>query len=134
MQYSGVQADGGSDDWPVSVELSNGKRIEANFVISAVGVVPNTEWLGGTLELHPEDLGILVDRCELVKLRMRASNLPNSSQQRAHNYSTRHIFQTFVLYYFHYLVQVIYLVCGSHLKFQAVTKETCMGGHNWPNT
>lgn len=99
FQYSGMQADG-SDDWPVSVELSNGKRIGADFVICAVGVVPNTKWLEGTLELHPEDLGILVNRYELVNLGIRASYLPDSSQQRAHDYLTRHEFQTYTLSYF----------------------------------
>lgn len=44
------------------VELSNGKCIEADFVVSAVGVIPETNWLEGLLDLHPEDRGILVDR------------------------------------------------------------------------
>lgn len=48
----------------MSVDLSNGKTIEGDFIISAVGVRPNTEWLeGGSLQLHAEDKGILVDRC-----------------------------------------------------------------------
>ena len=48
-------------DWPITAELSNGRRVEADFVISAVGVTPNTQWLGDTLALEPADRGILVD-------------------------------------------------------------------------
>jgi pyruvate/2-oxoglutarate dehydrogenase complex dihydrolipoamide dehydrogenase (E3) component len=48
--------------WLVAVKLSNGRTIEADFVISAVGVTPNTQWLGQTLALHPTDRGIHVNR------------------------------------------------------------------------
>ena len=64
IDRSVLQADG-TDEWPVSVKLSNGKLLGADFVICAVGVTPNTEWLGGTVKLHPEDRGILVDRSDL---------------------------------------------------------------------
>lgn len=58
MQADAPQGSG----WLVAVELSNGRRVEADFVISAVGVIPNTQWLGHTLALHPTDQGILVNR------------------------------------------------------------------------
>lgn len=53
----------GQGEWPITVQLSNGACINADFVVSAVGVEPNTDWLEGTLDLHPEDKGILVNRC-----------------------------------------------------------------------
>lgn len=48
-------------EWPVTVRLSNGKSYGADFVISAVGVSPNTDWLQGALPLA-ENGGIIVDR------------------------------------------------------------------------
>lgn len=36
----------GASAWPVRVELSNGKSVECDFVVSATGVQPNTEYLG----------------------------------------------------------------------------------------
>ena len=48
--------------WPYKVDLSNGDSIEADLVISAIGVQPNTEMLPADIQLNPEDHGVLVDR------------------------------------------------------------------------
>lgn len=66
MQIFCIQADS-SNEWPVSVELSNGKHIGADFVICAVGVTPSTQLVEGIVKLHPEDGGILVNRSDLCQ-------------------------------------------------------------------
>lgn len=48
-------------EWPVKVRLTNGATYGADFVVSAVGVAPNTNWLQGAVPLAA-DGGILVDR------------------------------------------------------------------------
>lgn len=44
------------------MQLTNGSEYGADFVISAIGVVPNTNWLEGVIPLAEGDGGILVDR------------------------------------------------------------------------
>eukprot|EP00891_Asterochloris_glomerata_P002918 jgi/Astpho2/2918/fgenesh1_pg.00050_%23_160_t len=53
-------ADG--DSWPLEVEFSDGRRLGADLVISAIGVTPNTSWLPKEVPTAIGDGGILVDR------------------------------------------------------------------------
>ncbi|KAL0962708.1 hypothetical protein UPYG_G00344310 [Umbra pygmaea] len=51
-----------TDSWPVYVELTNGKKFGCDFIISATGVVPNTEpFLHGNNFEVAEDSGLKVD-------------------------------------------------------------------------
>mmetsp|Transcript_45434 Transcript_45434/g.144506 ORF Transcript_45434/g.144506 Transcript_45434/m.144506 type:complete len:237 (+) Transcript_45434:3-713(+) len=50
----------GLGSWPVYAQLSDGEVVGADLVVSAAGVEPNSEWLGGALDLA-EDGGVLVD-------------------------------------------------------------------------
>ncbi|XP_068247237.1 pyridine nucleotide-disulfide oxidoreductase domain-containing protein 1 [Palaemon carinicauda] len=52
----------GSTEWPVYVELTNGKVYGCNFIVSATGVVPNSKdfLAGNNFSLSPEG-GFLVD-------------------------------------------------------------------------
>lgn len=52
----------GSDDWPVFVELTNGRVYGCDLIVSAIGVVPNAEPVikGNHLEIGA-DGGLLVD-------------------------------------------------------------------------
>lgn len=60
---SGAQRDeGGEQEWPVTVHLSNGKSYGADLVISAIGVEPNTSWLPEEVKRDASDGGIVVDR------------------------------------------------------------------------
>lgn len=53
-------------DSAIELELTNGKQIKADFVVAALGVAPNTEWLNNALRRGP-DGGILVnERLESV--------------------------------------------------------------------
>lgn len=49
-------------NWPVRVQLSNGRCYGADLVISAIGVIPNVSWLPQELQREPSDGGLLVDR------------------------------------------------------------------------
>ena len=53
-------ADG--DSWPLEVEFSDGRRLGADLVISAIGVIPNTSWLPKAVATATGDGGIIVDR------------------------------------------------------------------------
>lgn len=53
-------ADG--DSWPLEVEFSDGRRLGADLVISAIGVTPNTSWLPKEVPTAIGDGGIIVDR------------------------------------------------------------------------
>ena len=53
-------ADG--DSWPLEVEFSDGRRLGADLVISAIGVIPNTSWLPTEVATATGDGGINVDR------------------------------------------------------------------------
>ena len=53
-------ADGNS--WPLEVEFNNGRRLGADLVISAIGVIPNTGWLPKEVPTATGDGGVLVDR------------------------------------------------------------------------
>lgn len=60
------------ENWPVYVELTNGKTVGCNFVVSATGVIPNSETISivnGTFDLA-EDKGIKVNS-------LMETNLPN---------------------------------------------------------
>lgn len=59
-------------DWPVYVELTNGKIFGCDFIVSAIGVTPNTSTFltGNTLEVA-KDGGLLVDE----KLRTTKKNV-----------------------------------------------------------
>ncbi|XP_008314129.1 pyridine nucleotide-disulfide oxidoreductase domain-containing protein 1 [Cynoglossus semilaevis] len=60
QQQTNTPENGGS--WPVYVQLTNGKTIGCDFVVSATGVVPNTEpFLHGNNFLLAEDAGLRVD-------------------------------------------------------------------------
>lgn len=48
--------------WPVTVNLSNGRSYGADLVISAIGVDPNTGWLPDDIRRDADDGGILVDK------------------------------------------------------------------------
>ena len=56
-----------AEAFPLSLLLTSGKRLLCDLVVSAVGVVPNTEWAlspascGPKLALSEEDQGILID-------------------------------------------------------------------------
>nr|BAN20931.1 conserved hypothetical protein [Riptortus pedestris] len=50
-----------SEDWPVYVELTNGKIYGCDFIVSATGVVPNTSFLDGTGVQLSSDGGITVN-------------------------------------------------------------------------
>lgn len=51
-----------SGDWSVCVELTNGRRIDCDFVVSATGVTPNTDpFLAGNDFSLAEDGGMIVD-------------------------------------------------------------------------
>ncbi|XP_031843890.1 pyridine nucleotide-disulfide oxidoreductase domain 1 [Nomia melanderi] len=50
-----------TEDWPVYVELTNGKIIGCDFIVSATGVIPNTNILGLEDFKKGEDGGLLVD-------------------------------------------------------------------------
>lgn len=67
LTSQGAAQTSGADDWPVTVRLSNGHMHDCDFVISATGVVPNTEFLRGVCCLAA-DGGVLVDE------RLRSSN------------------------------------------------------------
>jgi 3-phenylpropionate/trans-cinnamate dioxygenase ferredoxin reductase subunit len=51
---------------PGAVELAGGERVAADVVVAGLGVVPNTEWLAGAVDLDAQG-GVLVDS------RLRAS-------------------------------------------------------------
>ncbi|XP_063973198.1 pyridine nucleotide-disulfide oxidoreductase domain-containing protein 1 [Diachasmimorpha longicaudata] len=51
----------GSTDWPVFAELTNGKVIGCDFIVSATGVRPNTDIVGLVDVEKSEDGGVLVD-------------------------------------------------------------------------
>jgi len=55
---SGVSSKNGP--FPLQVELTNGRKIKCDFVVSATGVVPNTEFLSEEFELGP-DRGVKID-------------------------------------------------------------------------
>ena len=73
MQHPGLQIEFGStlvgvwdtgyheEDWPVYLRLSSGKVYGADIILSCIGVVPNSAWLGkeSGIELA-EDGGIRV--------------------------------------------------------------------------
>ena len=50
------------DSWPLEVEFSNGRRLGADLVVSAIGVSPNTSWLPKEVPTAIGDGGIIVDR------------------------------------------------------------------------
>lgn len=50
-----------SSDWPISVELTNGKMFGCDFVVSATGVAPNSAIEGLESLARNEDGGFLVD-------------------------------------------------------------------------
>ena len=50
------------DSWPLEVEFSDGRRLGADLVISAIGVSPNTSWLPKEVPTAIGDGGILVNR------------------------------------------------------------------------
>ncbi len=60
MENSSSQ-DPRGQEWPIEVSLSNGQRHRADFVVCAIGVEPNTDWLPPELERSPDDAGLLVD-------------------------------------------------------------------------
>ena len=66
QQAEGARGDGSlqGKDWPVRVQLSNGRSYGADLVISAIGVDPNASWLPHELQREPTDGGVLVDRHE----------------------------------------------------------------------
>ena len=68
--------------WPVTVCLSNGKSYGADLVISAIGVEPNTAWLPEEIKRDPDDGGIIVDRCSL----MRFHHCPGVGHEQGQDY------------------------------------------------
>lgn len=50
-----------SDFWPIFVKLSNGKKVGCDLVVSATGVVPNSELEGLEQLKRAPDKGLLVD-------------------------------------------------------------------------
>ncbi|KZC09569.1 PREDICTED: pyridine nucleotide-disulfide oxidoreductase domain-containing protein 1 [Dufourea novaeangliae] len=50
-----------TEEWPVYVELTNGKIIGCDFIVSATGVIPNSNILGLEDLKKAEDGGLLVD-------------------------------------------------------------------------
>ena len=52
----------GGVGWPLEIEFSNGRRLGADLVISAIGVIPNTSWLPKDVPTATGDGGIIVDR------------------------------------------------------------------------
>ncbi|XP_034951048.1 pyridine nucleotide-disulfide oxidoreductase domain-containing protein 1 [Chelonus insularis] len=50
-----------NSDWPVHVELTNGKVIGCDFIVSATGVIPNTDIKGLEELKRGDDGGFLVD-------------------------------------------------------------------------
>ncbi|XP_014214317.1 pyridine nucleotide-disulfide oxidoreductase domain-containing protein 1 [Copidosoma floridanum] len=50
-----------TDDWPIYVELTNGKKVGADFIISATGVIPNSNILGLEHLKKGKDSGYSVD-------------------------------------------------------------------------
>eukprot|EP00212_Chloropicon_laureae_P007360 CAMPEP_0197497618 /NCGR_PEP_ID=MMETSP1311-20131121/52479_1 /TAXON_ID=464262 /ORGANISM="Genus nov. species nov., Strain RCC856" /LENGTH=265 /DNA_ID=CAMNT_0043043291 /DNA_START=52 /DNA_END=849 /DNA_ORIENTATION=- len=51
----------GEGEWPIYAVLSNGEKIGADYVISCIGVAPNTSWLEGCDFDIAEDGGLRVD-------------------------------------------------------------------------
>ena len=51
-----------NDGKPLKVRLTNGAEYEVDVIVSAIGVVPNTAWLDGALQLDPQNQGIVVGR------------------------------------------------------------------------
>ena len=66
----------GQAPWPVQLRLSNGHVHDADLVISAIGVQPNTAWLPKSLPRDPSDGGILVDRCAALAQPLLARTKP----------------------------------------------------------
>ncbi|KAK2578700.1 hypothetical protein KPH14_011667 [Odynerus spinipes] len=50
-----------TEKWPVYVELTNGKVIGCNLIVSATGVIPNSNLIGLEKLKRAEDQGFLVD-------------------------------------------------------------------------
>lgn len=50
-----------NEDWPIFVELTNGKIYGCDFIVSATGVVPNTSFLADTPIQFSSDGGITVN-------------------------------------------------------------------------
>ena len=48
-------------DWPLIVELTNGKHVGCDFIVSATGVVPNVDVFKGLSCKYAEDGGVEVD-------------------------------------------------------------------------
>lgn len=49
------------DGHVTGVRLDSGEVIDAELVVVGIGVIPATAWLGGAVDLHPADSGILCD-------------------------------------------------------------------------
>ncbi|OAD61346.1 Pyridine nucleotide-disulfide oxidoreductase domain-containing protein 1 [Eufriesea mexicana] len=49
------------EEWPIYVELTNGKTIGCDFIVSATGVIPNSDIIGLEDIKKGEDGGLLVD-------------------------------------------------------------------------
>ncbi|XP_003385104.2 PREDICTED: pyridine nucleotide-disulfide oxidoreductase domain-containing protein 1-like [Amphimedon queenslandica] len=53
--------DSDKTSWPFYVKLTNGKVYGADFIVSATGVIPNTDRLLDTIDISKDDLGLVVD-------------------------------------------------------------------------
>lgn len=61
-EVEGIQVQPETSDWPLVATLTNGDRHEVDYIISATGVLPNTEWIPDEICKKGNKGAILVNR------------------------------------------------------------------------